>query len=628
MLHINDLTYRIQGRTLFEQATVAIHEGHTVGLIGPNGAGKSTLFRLITGEITPDDGSLSIRARARLGMVSQEAPSGPESLIDTVLSYDKERSALMAEVDHVQDPNRIAEVHIRLADIDAHTATARAARILSGLGFDEEAQARPCSSFSGGWRMRVALAGALFARPDLLLLDEPTNHLDLEASLWLESHLANWPGTILVISHERTLLNTVVDEIVHLDQGKLVRYPGNYDRFEKTRAEKMMLDSKLRTKQLAERRRIQSFVDRFRAKATKARQAQSRMKMLERMDPIASVIEDRTITFNFPNPDPLSPPLVALEDVSVGYDGKAILTGLDLRIDMDDRIGILGSNGNGKSTLIKLLSDRLKPMAGSLRKSSKLGLGYFAQNQLEELNPDMTPLQELSRVLPMATETKVRAQLGRFGFGADKADVAIAKLSGGEKARLLFSLMSREAPHIMFLDEPTNHLDVDSREALVEALNNYDGAVVLVSHDAHLISLVCDRLWLVEDGQVKNFDGDIDDYKRYIIESRRGDGQGATKSQKTDDRKARRQERAKARAQLQPLRDKAKKAEKLLEKLHRDESRLEEALLDPALYDGTSDKLPELTRDLGKVKADIEAAEARWMEASEALEANDLAEQD
>ncbi|MEX2449981.1 MAG: ABC-F family ATP-binding cassette domain-containing protein, partial [Rhodospirillales bacterium] len=487
MLHINDLSYRIGGRLLFDAASLHLPKGHKVGLVGRNGTGKTTLFRLIIGEIAPDGGTIALAGRTRIGRVAQEAPSGPESLLDTVLAADSELAALTLEAETARDPHRIAEIHTRLADIDAHTAPARAASILAGLGFDEAAQALPCSDFSGGWRMRVALAGTLFARPDLLLLDEPTNHLDLEATLWLESYLANWRGTLLIISHDRDLLNKAVDGIVHLHSEKLTRYAGGYDRFERTRREQLAHQAALHSKQLEERRHIQAFVDRFRAKATKARQAQSRLKMLARMEPIASVMEERTITFRFPDPAPLSPPLVAMDDLSVGYGGKAVLSRLNMRIDGDDRIALLGANGNGKSTLVKMLAGRLKPMDGRITKSKKLKIGYFAQHQAEELNMNATPLEELTHHMDMVPESRVRAHLGRFGFGEDKVGTRIRDLSGGEKARLLFCLMSIEAPHILLLDEPTNHLDVDAREALVQGLSAYNGAVVLVSHDAHLI---------------------------------------------------------------------------------------------------------------------------------------------
>ncbi|MEK9725533.1 MAG: ABC-F family ATP-binding cassette domain-containing protein, partial [Rhodospirillaceae bacterium] len=408
MLHVNDLVYRIGGRTLFEGSTVHVPKGHRVGLVGRNGAGKTTLFKLILGELSADAGSVSVRAQARVGTVAQEAPSGPAALIDVVLAADIERTSLLTRAETATDPHDIADIHTRLADIQAETAPARAARILAGLGFDEAAQRRPCSEYSGGWRMRVALAAALFANPDLLLLDEPTNHLDLEAALWLEAYLATWPGTLVVISHDRTLLNKVVTEIVHLDDKRLTRYAGGYDRFERTWRERQELDAKMRTKQMAQRHHIEAFVERFRYKASKARQAQSRLKMLERMEPIASVAADHTTTFHFPDPDPLSPPLIALDDTAVGYDGKPVLRDLDLRIDMDDRIALLGANGNGKSTLVKMLAGRLKPLDGKLLKSPKLKVGYFAQHQADELTLSETPYQHLARLMPMATESKVR----------------------------------------------------------------------------------------------------------------------------------------------------------------------------------------------------------------------------
>ncbi|MDV7340190.1 ABC-F family ATP-binding cassette domain-containing protein [Terasakiella sp. A23] len=623
MLHINDLTYRIGGRMLFDQATVVVPAGHKVGLVGKNGTGKSTLFKLILEEVSPDDGVLSVQRRARVGRVAQEAPTGNDSLIDTVLKADLERDSLLKEAETCIEPNRIGEIHARLADIDAHTAPARAATILGGLGFDHEAQQRPCSDFSGGWQMRVALAAALFAKPDLLLLDEPTNHLDLEAVMWLEEYLKRYQGTILVISHERTLLNNVVDEIIHLEHCKLTRYGGNYDTFEKTRREKLALVAKAQSKQLAQRKHLQSFIDRFKAKATKAKQAQSRVKMLERMEPIASVMEEKTYSFNFPDPEPLSSPLISMEDTSAGYEpGKPILKKLSLRVDMDDRIALLGANGNGKSTLIKLLSSRLAPLEGQVRKSSKLKIGYFAQHQTDELNVSKTPYDHMAQLMPDAVESKVRAQLGRFGFEGDKADSKIEKLSGGEKARLLFALMSFEAPHLMFLDEPTNHLDVDSREALVQAINTYDGAVVMVSHDPHLLELTCDRLWIVENGGCRAFEGDLEEYKRQLIESRKPEKKTPSSGDQgsTNQKKASRQDRAAQRAAQAPLRKAAKEAEKKVEAFTAEKEKLEIKLADPKIYEGPSEKLQALQIKLGEVNSALEEAEMEWLEAAEALE--------
>jgi len=625
MLHINDLTYRIAGRTLFEQATVVVRQGHKVGLVGRNGAGKTTLFKLLLGHLSPDGGEINIRKGMRVGTVSQEAPSGKTALIDSVLAADTERTDLLARADVATDPHEIAEVHIRLADIEAQTAPARAARILAGLGFDEDAQKRHLDDFSGGWRMRVALAATLFSRPDILLLDEPTNHLDLEAALWLETYLASWPGTLMVISHDRTLLNQSVTEIIHLDNLKLTRYVGGYDEFERIRREQQMLNSKMRTKQMADRRRIESFVDRFRYKASKARQAQSRIKMLEKMEPIAAASEEQFVNLDFPKPDQLPPPLITLDELDAGYEpGKPILRNLDLRIDMEDRIGLLGANGNGKSTLVKLLADRLKPMEGHLRKSSKLRIGYFAQHQTDELNMDETAYDHAARLMPMATESKVRGHLGRFGFSGNKANTECGSLSGGEKAKLLFALMSLDAPHVLLLDEPTNHLDVDAREALVQALNAYEGAVVLVSHDAHLLELSCDNLWLVEDGACRPFDGDLADYRRHLVETRRQkrreEREGETAPLPKQNRKEERRARAAARAETSNLRKSVRDMEKQMEKLTAKREQLETRLADPDIYEGSTAKMMEIQVHLGEVKNDLQKTEAAWMEASEELE--------
>jgi len=625
MLHVNDLVYRIGGRTLFDGATLHVPAGHKMGLVGRNGTGKTTLFKLILGELSPDDGAVRVRKGMRVGTVAQEAPGGADSLIEHVLAADTERAELLENAETATDAHDIAHIHTRLADIDAETAPARAARILAGLGFDEANQARPCAEFSGGWRMRVALAAALFANPDLLLLDEPTNHLDLEAALWLEGYLATWPGTLVVISHDRTLLNKVVGGIAHLENLRLTRYAGGYDRFERTRRERQELDAKMRTKQLAQRRHIESFVERFRFKASKARQAQSRLKMLERMAPIASMVEERTVAFDFPDPEPLSPPLIALDGAEAGYDGTPVLKRLDLRIDMDDRIALLGANGNGKSTLVKLLAGRLKPMTGKLTKSAKLKVGYFAQHQAEELTLSETAYQHLARLMPMATEAKVRAHLGRFGFSGERADVKCEGLSGGEKARLLFAMTSTEQPHILLLDEPTNHLDVDAREALVHALNTYDGAVVLVSHDAHLVELVCDRLWLVADGGCHAFEGDLTDYRDMLSESRRARRRAdkdETEAPETSaaSRKDARRERAQQRAATADLRKSVKDHERRIEKLSADIEALERRLAEPGVYEGPTATLMDLQLRHADFKAKLAETEEAWLELSERLE--------
>ncbi|UEM05266.1 ABC-F family ATP-binding cassette domain-containing protein [Skermanella rosea] len=621
MLHINDLIFRFGGRVIFDHATVAIPKGHRVALVGRNGTGKTTLLRLIAGQMAPDGGSITMPAETRLGIVAQEAPSSDVSLIDTVLAADVERTALLAEAETARDPHRIGEIHTRLADIHAHSAPARAAQILSGLGFDAEAQTRPCSDFSGGWRMRVALAGVLFAQPELLLLDEPTNHLDLEATIWLENYLRNYPHTILLVSHDRELLNKVPTTTVHLDQGKLVSYAGGYDQFERTRRANLERLAANQAKQIAQRKHIQSYIDRFRYKASKARQAQSRIKMLERMEPIISIVEDHTVSFDFPSPEPLAPPLIQLEDVDVGYDGKPILRGLDLRIDLDDRIALLGANGNGKSTLVKLLASRLAPMKGEMRKSGKLKIGYFAQHQAEELDLNLTAVAQARLWMKDVVDEKVRAHLGRFGFPQQKADTQIAKLSGGEKARLLFALMTRDAPHVLMLDEPTNHLDIDSREALIQAINGFEGAVILISHDPHLIELTADRLWLVDGGACRSYDGDLEDYRKLLLERSRADRSDGSDRDAGPSKKDQRRAAAELRAALAPLKRKADDAEKLIAKLTRERQALETKLADPALYSGPADKVTKLQIDLGEVQKKLGAAEDTWMEALEALEA-------
>jgi ATP-binding cassette, subfamily F, member 3 len=625
MLSIQDITYRIAGRVLLEGSSLSIERGQKLGLIGRNGTGKTTLFRLITGDVHTDGGIIQMQKGVRVGEVAQEAPAGKGSLIDTVLAADTERAALMTEAEHATDPMRIAEIHSRLVDIDADRAPARAARILAGLGFNEAAQQRPCSDFSGGWRMRVALAAVLFARPDFLLLDEPTNHLDLEAALWLEAYLKAWPGTLLVISHDRRFLNEVVEGIVHLAELKLTRYVGNYDRFERTRRERMMHEAKQREKQEDERARIKSFVDRFRAKASKAKQAQSRLKMLERMEPIAAAMEDRSITFSFPEAIELPPPLIAIQGVDVGYTpGEPVLRNLDLRIDPDDRIALIGSNGNGKSTLVKLLSNRLKHQSGQIVKAPKLEIGYFAQHQTDELHMDETPYLHIARALGDKKESQVRGHLGRFGFSADKADTKVSNLSGGEKARLLFSLMSCGKPNILLLDEPTNHLDIDAREGLVQALNAFEGAVILVSHDAHLIELVAERLWLVADGTCSPYAGTLDEYAAELQASRRTQRQANKQvtdgDHSRDNRKQARKERAEQRQATAELRKTVKNAETRMSKLEADRKLIEDKLADPKAYNGSTRDVMDLQLKHAKIKEALNAAEAEWLKAQEVLE--------
>jgi ATP-binding cassette subfamily F protein 3 len=626
MLNISNIIYRIGGRVIFDQTSLTIPAGHKIGLIGSNGAGKSTLLKLIAGQLMLDGGEITLNARVRMGMVSQEAPAGSRSLLDTVLAADTERANLLAEAETATDGHRIAEIHTRLADIDAHTAEARAASILSGLGFDGEAQLRACDDFSGGWRMRVALAATLFLQPDLLLLDEPTNHLDLEATIWLEQYLISYPGTIILVSHDRDLLNRAVKHIVHLHNSQLTLYGGNYDKFAKTRREQMELASKHYEKQIAQQKHLQSFIDRFRAKASKAKQAQSRVKMLEKMGPAIAVVEDRSITFDFPSPQELPPPLITIDNGDVGYNGKPVLRNLNLRIDMDDRIALLGANGNGKSTLAKLLSDKLELMNGEKVSSNKLRIGYFAQHQTDELVMENTPYQHLAALMPNVIESKVRAQLGRFAFEGDKGNTKVKNLSGGEKARLLFALMTLDAPHMLILDEPTNHLDIDARDALNHALNNYEGAVIIISHDPYLIEACADRLLLVADGTVSNFDGDVNEYRQYLLDRARADRRAgknsvaATPEQKRD-RKAERQAAAEKRKIAAPLRKEVEKLEKQMAQCTTQIAAIEAELTDQSLYNaGNADRLNKLQMDMAKVKSDLARTESLWLEKQEEYE--------
>ena len=615
MLVIEDLTIRVAGRLLIDDASVRIPDGARVGLVGRNGTGKTTLFKAVTGEGATESGRISIGARQRIGRLSQEAPAGPEKLIDIVLAADRERMALLAEAEGAADPHRIGEIHARLADIDAHSAPARAASILAGLGFSPEAQERPSSAFSGGWRMRVALAALLFSEPDILLLDEPTNYLDLEGTLWLQDHLAGYRKTVIVISHDRDLLDTVVDSILHLDQTRLTFYRGGYSQFERQRRERLVLDEKLARKQEAKRKHLESFIERFRAKATKARQAQSRMKALARMEPTAAAVSDEVREISFPAPERLlSPPIVALDRVSVGYEpGKPVLRNLTLRIDNDDRIALIGSNGNGKSTLTKLITGRLPPLGGTLTLADKLKVAYFAQHQLDELDPQGTPCEHVRRLMPDAPESKVRGRTGYIGFSGDAGDTRVASLSGGEKARLLLGLATFHAPHLIVLDEPTNHLDIDSRAALIEAINDFPGAVVIVAHDRHLLEATTERLWLVADGTVRNFDGDLDDYRRLVLSGEDGKQKGRAEREDRDSRAEQRRAAASKRAQLKPLAQKIKDAEADVARLTVSLQRIDAVLADPQLYARDPARAAALSKERAEATLALSAAEESWL---------------
>ena len=624
MITINDISARIAGRLLIDHASVSLPSGTKAGLVGRNGAGKSTLFKIITGDLSPESGSVSIPRNARIGQVAQEAPGTEESLIEIVLAADKERAALMLESETATDPHRIADIQVRLSDIDAHSAEARAATILAGLGFDAEAQLRPASSFSGGWRMRVALAAVLFSEPDLLLLDEPTNYLDLEGTLWLEDYVRRYPHTVIVISHDRDLLNTAVNSIIHLDQKKLTFYRGGYDQFERQKAEADELQTKAKVKNEAARKHLQSFIDRFKAKASKAKQAQSRVKALERMGTVASVIEDHVQPITFPEPEkqPASP-IIAISGGAVGYEpGKPILKNINLRIDADDRIALLGSNGNGKSTFAKFISGRLKAESGEIKLAPSLKIGFFAQHQLEDLVPNDTPVEHVRRLMPGAPEAKVRARVAQMGLATEKMATAAKDLSGGEKARLLMGLAAFHAPNLLILDEPTNHLDIDSRRALIAALNDYEGAVILISHDRHLIEATVDRLWLVNNGTVSPFEGDMEEYRSLIVSSGKKKDEKdkpepvADQASKADQRKL----AAERRASLAPLRKKINDIEAETKKLEKLIATLDTELGDPALYEKSPAKAAEKVKQRGEAAARLSAAEEQWLELSSEYE--------
>ena len=617
MIEIDAIRFSMAGRPLFDGASARIPAGHKVGLVGRNGAGKTTLFRLIRGDLALEGGAIRLPAGTRIGGVAQEVPAGPESLLDVVLAADTERAALLAEAETAADPARIAAIQTRLADIDAWSAEARASTILRGLGFDTAAQARPCADFSGGWRMRVALAGVLFARPDVLLLDEPTNYLDLEGALWLESYLARYPHTVIVISHDRGLLNRAVQAILHLEDRKLTLWAGGYDAFACARAAARAQAGAEARKQAARRAHLQAFVDRFRAKASKARQAQSRLKMLEKMEVVTTPAEAAASVFTFPAPEGLSPPIVTVSGAAVGYGDRAVLRGLDLRIDQDDRIALLGRNGEGKSTLARLLAGRLAPMGGQAARATRLRVGFFAQHQIEDLVPQDTPLAHIRRLRPEEGEARLRARLAGFGLLAAQADTAVADLSGGQKARLALLIATIDAPHLLILDEPTNHLDIDSREALVEALTAYTGAVILISHDMHLIGLVADRLWLVQGGKVVPWGEDLDAYRASLLATPE-----AARPVAAAEKAQAREERRAARDSVLALRAEVRKCEERLDTLADMRARLEAILADPALY--APDRVDEATayqRKFAELRDGIARAEALWLQAQERLEA-------
>jgi ATP-binding cassette subfamily F protein 3 len=619
MITISGLTARIAGRLLIDDASLTLPSGFKAGLVGRNGAGKSTLFKIITGDMSPEAGTVNYPRGARIGQVAQEAPGTDEPLIEIVMAADKERAALMKEAETATDPHRIAEIQVRLADIDAYSAEARAASILAGLGFDGEAQKRPAKSFSGGWRMRVALAAVLFSEPDLLLLDEPTNYLDLEGTLWLEDYIKRYPHTVIIISHDRDLLNSAVNSIVHLDQKKLTFYRGPYDQFERQKAEAEELQMKARAKNEAARKHLQSFIDRFKAKATKAKQAQSRVKALERMGTVAAVVHESVAGFTFPDPEKeAASPIVHIEKGAVGYEpGRPILRNLNLRIDTDDRIALLGSNGNGKSTFAKFISGRLKAEAGQVTLAPNLKIGFFAQHQLDDLVPEQSAVDHVRKLMPLETEAKVRSRVAQMGLPTEKMDTAAKDLSGGEKARLLMGLSAFHAPNLLILDEPTNHLDIDSRRSLIEALNDYTGAVILISHDRHLIEATVDRLWLVRDGTVKVFEGDLEEYRDLVISAGK-----ASQKKDSGNAPAPQAEKPAAQKRVNPiaLKKKIDEIQSLIDRIERLIQGIDTELSDPDIYTKNPARAADLTVARANAQKKLEASEEEWLALSSELE--------
>lgn len=626
MLKITDLTVRMAGRTLIENAEIAIPKGAKAGLVGANGTGKTTLFKVITGLHPSETGAITISKDWKIGQVAQEAPGTEESLLEIVLKADEERASLMEEAETATDPTRISDIHMRLADIDAYTAESRASSILAGLGFSERDQNSPASSFSGGWRMRVALAAVLFAEPDLLLLDEPTNYLDLEGALWLENYMGKYPGTVLVISHDRDMLNTVVDSIVHLEGRKLTFYRGNYDNFERQRAEKRELIEKAREKMEGQKKHMQAFVDRFGAKASKAKQAQSKLKAIGKLKLPAQLEQEGTMAFNFPNPEKISAsPMIKLENVNCGYDDQTIiLKDIKLNIDADDRIALLGSNGNGKSTFSKLLVDRLPKVEGTIVKAPKIKVAMFAQHQMDDLHADQTPVDHVRKLMPQAGESQVRSKVAQMGLNHERMGTVTAKLSGGEKARLLLGLCTFDGPDLLILDEPTNHLDVGAREALVHGLNNFAGAVILVSHDRHLIDATMERLWIVADGKVGPYDDDLDTYRKKVLRDAKTKRKEHILEVEPEvvivaeepKPKLPKKDREELKQELAPLKARISEKEKQIQKLNEAISKLDSSLATPGLFENHPEKGEKFSKqrmEADKMLADVEES---WLELS------------
>ncbi|CAK7193242.1 putative ABC transporter ATP-binding protein YheS [Commensalibacter sp. Nvir] len=621
-LVIQNLTLRVFGRCLLENASLTVENGQKIGLVGCNGAGKSTLLSAVAGELSVDSGEIYIPKRVKLAYVEQETTSENRSLIESVLSADKERNKLLQALKSTQDGYHLEEIHERLIAIQADSAPARASAILAGLGFNNNEQSKSVSSFSGGWRMRVALAKTLFLNPDLLLLDEPTNHLDLEATMWLESWLEAFRGSALIVSHDRNLLDHSVNAIAHLHQKKLSLTVGNYEQFLRIKNEKTLQMNREAERIAAKRAQMQSFVDRFRAKATKARQAQARLKALKKLPPLQAIIEDTSVHFEFPKPIVLPPPLITLDNVSCGYDQRIILNHLSLRIDPEDRIALLGMNGNGKSTFIKLLASRLKPFSGIMNVHKKLSVGYFAQHQLEYLKIDQTPLDHMVEALPRATLTEVRSQLARFGLDAQRIETNVKSLSGGEKARLVLALATRHSPNLLLLDEPTNHLDLDAKESLIHAISSFQGAVILISHDPRLIELVADQLWIVSQGTIRSFEGDIYEYRQGLVKQEKDQSSIPKQNSSIKNLKELRKEKADRRRLTQPLRHQMKQCEKQMDFLIAHCKHLRDKLSDSQFYEKASHSdITQLQIDLADYENKLVEIEESWLHVCQKLEA-------
>lgn len=627
MLNFRKISLRRGTQVLFSDASFTIHKGQKAGLIGANGVGKSSFFAMILNQLQTDEGDFTMPPDLEIAHVAQETPAIDRTAIEYVIDGDRELRLVQQQLDQaeqLQNGIQLGELHSLLDQIDGYTAQARASRLMSGLGFSTHQQQNSVSSFSGGWRMRLNLAQALMCRSDVLLLDEPTNHLDLDAVIWLQDWLGQYPGTLLLISHDRDFLDNICNQIVHIEQKQVYLYTGNYSAFEKMRAEKLAQQQAAYVKQQKEIEHIQSFITRFKAKATKAKQAQSRIKSLQRMELISQAHVDSPFSFAFPMLDKIPNPLLQIEQANIGYQDNVIINQASITISPGDRIGLLGKNGAGKSSLIKVLANDLQPLTGTRRPAELLNIGYFAQHQLEQLSLENSPLWHFQQIDKQATEKELRNYLGGFDFRGDKVLEAVKPFSGGEKARLVLALLVYQKPNLLLLDEPTNHLDLEMRHALIMALQEYEGALIVVSHDRHLLRSVTDKLYLVADGQVQPFDGDLEDYGRWLAESKKNENFPLESEQAdrtaTISRKDQRKQEAEKRRQLKPLRDQLSKIEQTVEKLHAQQHELEQRLADPELYqEQNKDAMKQLMADKIGIDKALEEAESTWLDLEDQL---------